>query len=183
MRRSRISKRLLQFESMGVSKPTISMIAAVAKNSVIGADNDMPWRLSTDLKRFKAVTMGKPIIMGRRTFESVGKALPGRLNVVVSRSEGLDFDGAEVVVSLDNAITRAAETGADEIMITGGGQIYSLMMEKADRLYITEVDAEPEGDTFFPDISLEDWMIVHEEQVLKGERDSADTVYRIYERK
>ena len=107
----------------------ISMMAAVAKNRVIGADNDMPWRLSTDLKRFKAVTMGKPIIMGRRTFESVGKALPGRLNIVVSRSSDLVLEGAEVVATLDEALDVAAKTGTDEIMITGGGQIYALMMD------------------------------------------------------
>lgn len=166
-----------------MAKPIISMIAAVAKNGVIGADNDMPWHLSTDLKRFKAVTMGKPIIMGRRTFESVGKALPGRLNLVVSRSKELTLEGAEVVSSLDQALERAAETGANEIMITGGGQIYKMMMEKADKLYITEVDASPEGDTYFPEIDPGDWTVVHEEHVSKGERDSAETVYRIYERK
>lgn len=166
-----------------MSKPTISMMAAVAKNRVIGADNDMPWHLSTDLKRFKAVTMGKPIVMGRRTFESVGKALPGRLNVVVSRKEGLELEGAQVVATLDKALEAATKTGTDEIMITGGGQIYALMMERADRLYITEVDAEPEGDTVFPEIDPVSWVKVHEEEVPRGEKDSAETIYRIYERK
>ena len=166
-----------------MSKPTISMMAAVAKNRVIGADNDMPWRLSTDLKRFKAVTMGKPIIMGRRTFESVGKALPGRLNIVVSRRTDLVLEGAEVVANLDKALDVATNTGTDEIMITGGGQIYALMMDRADKLYITEVDAEPEGDTVFPEIDPTHWEKTHEEDVPRGEKDSAKTIYRIYERK
>ena len=166
-----------------MSKPIISMMAAVAKNRVIGADNDMPWRLSTDLKRFKAVTMGKPIIMGRRTFESVGKALPGRLNIVVSRGSDLVLEGAEVVANLDEALEVAAKTGTDEIMITGGGQIYALMMDRADKLYITEVDAEPDGDTVFPEIDPAHWSKVHEEDVPRGEKDSAETIYRIYERK
>ncbi|MEP3234099.1 MAG: dihydrofolate reductase [Hyphomicrobiales bacterium] len=166
-----------------MSKPMISMMAAVAKNRVIGADNDMPWRLSTDLKRFKAVTMGKPIIMGRRTFESVGKALPGRLNIVISRSTDLTLEGAEVVATLDEALEVATNTGTDEIMITGGGQIYALMMDRADKLYITEVDAEPEGDTVFPEIDLANWIKVHEEDVPRGEKDSAETIYRIFERK
>ena len=159
------------------------MIAAVAKNRVIGADNDMPWKLSTDLKRFKAVTMGKPIIMGRKTFESVGKALPGRLNVVVSRKVDLALEGASVVATLDKALELAAETGTDEIMITGGGQIYAMMMEHADKLYITEVDALPDGDTVFPEIDNSSWATVHEEDVPQGEKDSAKTIYRIYERK
>lgn len=157
-------------------------MAAVAKNRVIGADNDMPWRLSTDLKRFKAVTMGKPIIMGRRTFESVGKALPGRLNIVISRSADLALEGAEVVTTLDEALDVATNTGTDEIMITGGGQIYALMMDRADKLYITEVNAEPEGDTVFPEIDPARWIKVHEEDVPRGEKDSAATIYRIYER-
>ena len=165
-----------------MSKPIISMMVAVAKNRVIGADNDMPWHLSTDLKRFKAVTMGKPVIMGRRTFESVGKALPGRLNVVVSRRADLELEGAEVVASLEEALEVAAKTGTDEIMITGGGQIYALMMDRADKLYITQVDAEPEGDTVFPEIDPARWKKVHEEDVPRVEKDSAETIYRIYER-
>lgn len=165
---------------------TISLIAAVAANDVIGVDNDMPWRLSTDLKRFKSVTMGKPIIMGRRTFESVGKALPGRLNVVVTRNQGLELEGAVVAASLDDAIivakVEAFKTGQDELMITGGGQIYASAMELADRLYITHVDARPDGDTYFPKIDEAEWKIVHEEAVPRGDVDNADTVYRIYER-
>ncbi|MEP3525935.1 MAG: dihydrofolate reductase [Hyphomicrobiales bacterium] len=166
---------------------TISLIAAVAGNNVIGADNDMPWRLSTDLKRFKAVTMGKPIIMGRRTFESVGKALPGRLNVVVTRNQSLKLEGAVLSNSLDDAIiiakVEAFKTGQDELMITGGGQIYASAMEYADRLYITHVDATPNGDTYFPKIDEEEWKIVFEEEVPRGEKDNAATIYRIYERK
>ena len=165
---------------------TISLIAAVAANNVIGADNDMPWRLSTDLKRFKAVTMGKPIIMGRRTYESVGKALPGRLNVVVTRNQALKLEDAVISSSLDDAIivakVEAFKTGQDELMITGGGQIYAEAMERADRLYITHVDATPNGDTYFPKIIEEDWKIISQEDVPRGEKDNAATIYRIYER-
>lgn len=165
---------------------TISLIAAVAANNVIGADNDMPWRLSTDLKRFKDVTMGKPIIMGRRTFESVGKALPGRLNIVITRNQELELEGAVLASSLEDAIiigkVEAFKGGVDELMVTGGGQIYAEAMDEADRLYITHVDAKPSGDTYFPNIDAEEWTIVHEEAVPRGEKDSADTLYRIYER-
>lgn len=164
----------------------ISMIAAVAANNVIGADNDMPWRLSTDLKRFKALTMGKPIIMGRHTFESVGKALPGRLNVVITRNRNLKLDGAVVADSLDDALIiakiEAFKTGQEEVMITGGGQIYAEAMEHADRLYITHVEATPNGDTVFPMIDGQIWKISSEEAHPRGEKDSAKTIYRIYQR-
>ncbi|MEO1066178.1 MAG: dihydrofolate reductase [Pseudomonadota bacterium] len=169
-----------------MSDTHIAMIAAVAENGVIGADNAMPWRLSTDLKRFKSLTMGKPIIMGRKTYESVGKALPGRLNIVVSRSPAFAPDDAHVVHSLDQALDVArqgvARSGAEEIMVTGGGQIYRQAMADADRLYITHVSAMPDGDTVFPPIDMSVWHIVQEEKVPAGERDSAATVYRIYER-
>lgn len=164
----------------------ISMIAAVAANDVIGADNDMPWRLSTDLKRFKALTMGKPIIMGRRTYESVGKALPGRLNIVITRQPGFTLTDASVVSSLDAALDlanlEAQKNGVDEIMITGGGQIYRQAMDHATKLYITHVRAEPGGDTLFPAIDPKKWQQVLEEVVAKGEKDTAETIYRVYRR-
>lgn len=163
----------------------IALVAAVAQNGVIGMDGGMPWRLSSDLKRFKRDTMGKPVIMGRRTFQSIGKPLPGRLNLVVSRS-GFSADGIETFDTLEAAIDRAAEwarqNDAEEICIIGGGQIYRESVGQADRLYITHVLAEPKGDTHFPEIEQSEWRPVSRESVPKGDKDEAETLYAIYER-
>lgn len=165
----------------------VALVVAVAKNGIIGADNDMPWRLSTDLKRFKNITFGKPIIMGRRTFQSIGKPLPGRLNVVVSRQAGLMIEGVQVVSTLEAALAiarqQAEKDNVSEIMIVGGGKVYADMIDRADRLYVTHVDASPEGDTSFPPINETIWSVVDEETVPAGERDSAATRFVIYERK
>lgn len=164
---------------------TISMIAAVSKNGIIGRDGDMPWRLSTDLKRFKKVTMGCPIIIGRKTFQTFGGPLPGRQNVVISRSP-FEADGITNTHSLEDAIKIASETahndGKDEVFIAGGGQIYKLGLLLADRLYITHIDAEIDGDTKFPNIDSETWNITHEENVPAGEKDNYATRYVIYDR-
>lgn len=163
----------------------IALIVAVARNGVIGNAGGMPWKLSTDLKRFKRDTMGKPIIMGRKTFESIGKSLPGRLNIVVSRS---DFSAPDTVHanSIDAALFLAEgwaqENKADEICIVGGGQIYAETIDQASKLYVTHVLAEPDGDTRFPDIREADWVPVHREEVAAGENDTAETLYVIYER-
>jgi dihydrofolate reductase len=127
----------------------ISMIAAMAKNRVIGAKNDMPWHLPADLKHFKSVTMGKPIIMGRKTYESIGRALPGRVNVVITSNADATFDGAVTVTSVKDAIVAAGDV--DEVMIIGGGTIYQTCLASANRLYLTFIDLEVKGDTFFPD--------------------------------
>ena len=170
-----------------MSDITISMIAAVSSNGVIGRDGDMPWRLSTDLKRFKAVTMGCPIIIGRKTFLSFGgKPLPGRQNIVISRSQ-YEADGITHCFSLESAIETAKETARndnkDEIFIVGGGQIYDLAMSVADQLYITHIDAEIDGDTKFPEIVQNDWEITHQEHVPAGEKDNYPTEYVIYRRR
>jgi len=168
-----------------MSNLPIALVVAVAKNNVIGMDGGMPWKLSTDLKRFKRDTMGKPIIMGRKTFESIGKALPGRLNIVISRS---DFEAANTVhaTSIDAAVFIAegwaVENDANEICVIGGGQIYKETMPIASRLYVTHVMAEPEGDTKFSEISSQNWKISHSEDVPKGENDTAETRYVVYER-
>ena len=134
---------------------TTSLIVARARNNVIGRDGGMPWHLPADLKYFKAVTMGKPVIMGRRTFESIGRPLPGRDNVVISRQEGWGHAGTVTVHSLEAALDRAA--AADEAMVIGGAQIYAQALPLADRLYITEIDAEVDGDTVFPEFDETDW--------------------------
>ncbi|WP_256665864.1 dihydrofolate reductase [Pseudomonas sp. 8Z] len=141
----------------------LALIAALAQNRVIGRDNQLPWHLPADLKHFKAMTLGKPIIMGRKTWDSLGRALPGRLNIVVSRQPGLSLDGAEVFASLEAAIERARawafEQNAEELMLIGGAQLYELGLERADRLYLTRVGLEPEGDAFFPEISEVHWRL------------------------
>ncbi|MTI45391.1 dihydrofolate reductase [Roseibium hamelinense] len=168
--------------------PELFIIAAVARNGVIGADNDMPWKLSTDLKHFKALTLGKPVIMGRKTFLSFGgKPLPGRPHIVISRDAGYAPDGAEAAPSLPAALDRAhqiaRETGAGEIAIIGGGQIYAQAIDLADRLEITQVDAEPNGDTHFPEIDTKTWEVVQRIAGERRQRDTADFEFVTYRRK
>ncbi|WP_248765533.1 dihydrofolate reductase [Pseudomonas protegens] len=144
----------------------LSLIAALAQNRVIGVDNSMPWHLPGDFKFFKATTLGKPIIMGRKTWDSLGRPLPGRLNIVVSRQTGLVLEGAEVYPSLEAAVERAEEwaleQGASELMLIGGAQLYSQGLEQADRLYLTRVALSPEGDAWFPEFDEQQWKRVSE---------------------
>jgi dihydrofolate reductase len=136
----------------------ISIIVAVAENGGIGLNNNLLWHLPDDLKRFKKLTMGKPVIMGRKTFESIGKPLPGRVNIVISRNEEFSSEGIIVVSSFANALEAAAETDPDEVFIIGGGAIYKETMGKTDRLYITKVQATPDADTFFEIDYPENWQ-------------------------
>jgi len=165
----------------------IAMIAAVGSNGVIGAGNAMPWRLPSDFAHFKRTTMGKPLIMGRKTFESIGKALPGRINIVVTRQKGYQPDGVLVIDSLDAAIdharTIARAEGVDEVFIGGGGELYREAMPLADRLYITEVDLAPQGDTVFPSIDHGVWVVVDEPEVPLTGKDTASFRVKVYERR
>jgi dihydrofolate reductase len=142
----------------------LSMIAALAENRVIGVDNSMPWHLPGDFKYFKATTLGKPIIMGRKTWDSLGRPLPGRLNLVVTRQQNLQLEGAEVFTSLEAAVERAeewaAEQGVSEVMLIGGAQLYGQALELADRLYLTRVALTPEGDAWFPAFDEGQWTLV-----------------------
>lgn len=132
-----------------MTRQMLTLIAAVAKNGAIGKDNALPpWRLSADLKRFKALTTGHPVVMGRKTWESLGRPLPGRHNIVLTRNHGFHPDGATVVHSIEEALTAA--TNPDEIFVIGGAEIYALAMPRADRLQLTEIDADFDGDTWFP---------------------------------
>lgn len=131
------------------------MIAAMAENRVIGKDNKMPWHLPEELAYFKKVTMGKPIVMGRNTFESIGRPLPGRQNIVVSRNPDLVIDGVDVVNSVEQAIEVADQ--CDELMIIGGAMLYEHMLPKADILYLTQIDLQAEGDAYFPDYMQYNW--------------------------
>ncbi|MCO5163223.1 MAG: dihydrofolate reductase [Mesorhizobium sp.] len=162
--------------------------AAVAENGIIGSDGGLPWTLSSDLKRFKAGTMGRPIIMGRKTFEGIGRPLPGRLNIVVTRDREWSREGVETAGSLDEAIRLATirarcMTGVDEIAVIGGGEIYAQTMPIADRLCITHVLAEPAGDTSFPAIDPEIWQAKDCQEIPAGERDSHATRFCVYVRK
>lgn len=141
----------------------LAMIAALGENRAIGIDNRLPWRLPADLKHFKAMTLGKPVIMGRKTWDSLGRPLPGRLNLVVSRQAGLALEGAEVFASLDAALARAEAWAqaedADELMLIGGAQLYAEALPRAARLYLTQVGLAPEGDAFFPEIDGAAWRL------------------------
>lgn len=136
----------------------IALIWAMASNRVIGRDNKLPWYLPNDLKYFKQVTTGKPVIMGRKTYDSIGRPLPNRTNIVVTRDAGFQAEGVKVVHSLDDAIELAeAEClvgGSEEVIVMGGAQIYELALPRADRLYVTLVHAEVEGDAHFPEVDL-----------------------------
>jgi len=134
----------------------IALIAAMAKNNVIGKDNDMPWHLPDDLKFFKSKTVGRPVIMGRKTFESIGsRPLPNRPNLVISRNPAFMGEGVTVFASVDEAL--ASLTDVEEVIIMGGGQLYAQMLPRADRLYLTLINADIEGDTFFPNWQALAW--------------------------
>ena len=138
----------------------ISMIVAVSENGVIGKDGEIPWRLSADLQRFKYLTMDHHLIMGRKTYESIGKPLPGRIMVVITHQEDYSAPGCEVVHSLEEAITFAEKAGESEAFIAGGASVYAEAFPLADRLYYTQVQAEVEGDTFFPPFVEDEWQMV-----------------------
>ncbi|MBP1126664.1 MULTISPECIES: dihydrofolate reductase [Pseudomonas] len=153
----------------------LSLIAALGENRVIGVDNSMPWHLPGDFKYFKATTLGKPIIMGRKTWDSLGRPLPGRLNLVVSRQTDLALEGAQVFPSLEAAVQCAEQwalaQGVDELMLIGGAQLYAQGLEQADRLYLTRVALSPEGDAWFPEFDRSQWTLVSTvENAAEGEK-------------
>lgn len=144
-------------------KLKLSMIAAMGKGRVIGKDNNMPWHLPADLQHFKKTTLGSPIIMGRKTYDSIGRPLPGRLNIILSRNTKLVIEGCSIVNSLEDAIDLAGKTDASEIFITGGAHLYNKFLENTDRLYLTLIDEEFKGDTYFPDYTQFNWKEVTKE--------------------
>ena len=170
-----------------VARPQIVLVVAVAENGVIGSDGAMPWRLKSDLKQFKALTTGKPVVMGRKTFVSIGRPLPGRTNIIVTRDPNFRAAGAVVTNSVADA--RAIATGdalrrfATEIAIIGGAEIYAQWMDSADRLEITEVHARPDGDTSFAAIDATVWEEVARTRNPAGPDDSAEFSYVTYRRR
>ncbi|MCH9694333.1 MAG: type 3 dihydrofolate reductase [Gammaproteobacteria bacterium] len=146
----------------------ISLIVAASRKNVIGVQGELPWKLSSDLQRFKALTMGKPIIMGRLTWDSIGRPLPGRQNIVITRQDGFVADGCEVVASPAAALQAAGNV--EEVMIIGGGQIYDLFLPKAGRVHLTRVHTDIEGDAFFPELDPALWALLDSESHPADER-------------
>lgn len=171
----------------GGTPPTVALIVAVAENGVIGRDNSLPWDLPGDLQYFKRTTLGKPIIMGRKTWEAIGRPLPGRSNIVISRQLAYDAPGASVVATLEQALALATgiarEADVNEIMVIGGAAIYAAALPVADKLYVTEVHAELEGDARLPAIDWTFWGESSRERYHAGKSNSYDYSFVVYDRK
>ncbi|QKX16201.1 type 3 dihydrofolate reductase [Microbulbifer sp. YPW1] len=170
---------------MAAASPSLAMIVAMARNRAIGRENALPWRISGDLQFFKRTTLGKPVVMGRKTFESIGRPLPGRQNIVITRNPDWCVDGVTVVSSLEQALTVAVNTaardGVDEVMVIGGAEIYRQAIPLAQRLYVTEVDTEVEGDAFFPALD-ETWQEVSRDCYPASEKDEYNYCLVQYDR-
>ena len=166
------------------AKVRISLIVATAKNGIIGSNNQMPWHLPADFAYFKRITLGHPVIMGRKTFEAIGRALPGRRNIVVSRNPYFRADGVEVATSLEAAISACQHPHAsEEVFVIGGATLYAQALSRADRLYITEVDATPEGDTLFPTRDPNLWREITRERREADARNVYAMQFVVFERK
>ena len=158
----------------------VSMIAALANNRVIGLDNKMPWHLPAELQLFKRATLGKPIVMGRNTFESIGRPLPGRLNIVLSRQHDYTAEGVTVVATLEEAVMAAGDV--EELMIIGGATIYNQCWAAADRLYLTHIDLTTAGDTWFPDYEQYSWQETEQEFFAADDKNPHDYRFSLLER-
>jgi len=165
---------------MEQSKPVISLIAAMAKNRAIGIENRLPWHLPADLQHFKKLTLGKPILMGRRTWESLPGLLPQRPHIVITRDPQYLAEGATVVHSIDSALAAAGDV--PEVMIVGGAHFYQQMLPLADRLYLTEVEVDVEGDAFFPEFELSDWQLLSHETNQPDEKSGFAYTFLTYQR-
>lgn len=162
----------------------LALIAALAENRTIGIENRLPWHLPNDLKYFKKTTMGKPILMGRKTFDSIGRPLPGRANIVLTRNQDYVAEGVHVVTSIEDGIRLAQSEHPDgtELMVIGGEQLYSATLSVADRLYLTEVHAEVDGDAFFPEFDKDQWVEVSRELFSAAENNPYDYSFVVYDR-
>jgi dihydrofolate reductase len=161
----------------------ISMIAAMAHDRVIGKDNQMPWHLPADLAHFKRVTLGKPVLMGRKTFESIGRPLPGRRNLVISRNPDYQAEGIEVVGSVEAALALLAGSSVKELMVIGGGHLYAEMLPSADCLYLTQIDLAVEGDTRFPAFDDGQWQRIECESHPADEKNPHPYSFEIWQRR
>jgi dihydrofolate reductase len=158
----------------------LSIIVAMDRNRVIGKGDALPWHISSDLKNFKKITMGKPIIMGRKTHESIGRPLPGRENIILTRDKTYQVEGCTVLHSMDELLKHCKDV--DEVMITGGSEIYKMSLEQATRLYLTEVHTEIEGDTFFPKFDRSEWKELSREDFKVDEKNEFDYSFVLLER-
>lgn len=161
----------------------ISFVVAAASNNSIGINGQMPWHLPSDLKHFKNITWGMPVIMGRKTFQSLGKPLPGRMNIVISRQEGWHPEGAVVVKNFDDALLISKESDTKEAMVIGGGEIFRLAFEKAKRIYLTRVLTEAEGDTFFPVLNPKEWRLTGKDDHEADDKNKYDYSFQVWERR
>jgi dihydrofolate reductase len=162
---------------------TISLIVAASLNNAIGKDGKMPWHLPNDLKHFKNITWAMPVIMGRKTFESMGKPLAGRKNIVITRQNNYKPEGVVTVQNLKDALFVANEMDVKEVFVIGGGEIYKMVWEKANRIYLTRVNMEaPDADTFFPSIDLQEWKLVSHKDAEADEKNSYSHSFQVWER-
>lgn len=161
--------------------PALSLIVAMTRDRVIGRDNDLPWKLSEDLKRFKRLTTGKPVVMGRKTYASIGRPLPNRLNIVVTRQMDFEAPGCTVAHSVGEALDAAGDV--PEVMIIGGAELYQRALPHADRLFVTWVEGEVEGDTWFPAFDLDAWEVQEEAAVPADDKNTYPTTYQVLTRK
>jgi len=159
----------------------LSLIAAMDNNRLIGKDNDLPWHLPADLQHFKSVTMSKPILMGRKTYDSIGRPLPGRLNIVLTRSSDVQIQGVTVVNSVEDAMKAAQDV--EEVMVIGGSSIYELVLPEVDRMYLSFVDGEFEGDAWFPEFDKTEWEVIDEKAQAADEKNAHACRFVTYQRK
>jgi len=161
----------------------LSILVILSTNNVIGRDNKLPWHMPADLKRFKNLTMGHHILMGRRTFDEIKKPLPGRINVVITRDHHFAAEGVAIARSIDEAISKAEATGDHEIFLIGGGEIFKQVIHRADRMYITRIHADIEGDTYFPEFDdVNEWKLVDAEHFEADEKNAYPYSFLTYER-
>lgn len=160
----------------------ISLIAAASENNVIGRDGGLPWSLPDDLRYFKEKTLGHPVITGRKNYASIGRPLPERTNIIVTRDAHFSAEGCRVVHSLEDAVEVAKQEDPEEIFVMGGGEIYALALPMADRVYLTRVHAEIDGDTYFPELDSEQWAEVSTEEHVADDRHAYDFTILVYDR-
>jgi len=163
-------------------KPILSLLVAADEANVIGKDNQLPWHLPNDLKYFKNLTWGMPILMGRKTFESIGKPLPGRKSIVITRSKDWQWEGVEVVHSVEEAIDKAKEHDVKEIFVIGGAEIFHTSFAQAHRIYLTRIHHRFDGDVYFPQVDEKGWQLVKSHKSSKDEKNLYDHTFQVWER-
>lgn len=161
----------------------LSLLVAASENNIIGKNNQLPWHLPDDLKYFKNLTWGMPILMGRKTFDSIGKVLPGRKSIVITRNIDWQHKGVDVVHSIEEAIKKAELLGVKEIFVIGGAEIFKTSFPNADRIYLTRIHQEFDGDVYFPEVSDKEWQLVSSRFCEADEKNAYDHTYQVWERK